>query len=138
MVTIMRNIATKLVVLFLSTILFFTMFPTNTVLADSNSGKCGDDLTWTLDGDGTLTIKGSGDMYCYGSTPADERDEEDEGEPDPSPWNSNAKVKKVVFEGKVTSIGNYAFAYCTGLTSVTIPEHLCQDRSNRDAPLYHH
>ena len=122
MVTVMRNTATKLVVFFLSTMLLFSLFPANAVLADSDSGKCGENLTWILDGDGTLTIKGSGDMYCYGSIPADERDEEDAGEPDPSPWNSNSNVKRVVFEGTVTSIGNYAFAYCTGLTSVTIPE----------------
>ena len=30
-----------------------------------NSGKCGDDLTWILNEDGTLTISGSGDMYDF-------------------------------------------------------------------------
>ena len=28
-------------------------------------GQCGDDLTWTLDSSGTLTISGTGPMYGY-------------------------------------------------------------------------
>ena len=37
-------------------------------LADGNivaSGECGDDLTWTLDDQGTLTISGTGSMRDY-------------------------------------------------------------------------
>ena len=29
------------------------------------SGTCGDNLTWTLDDEGTLTISGTGDMFNY-------------------------------------------------------------------------
>ena len=29
------------------------------------SGTCGDNLTWTLTADGTLTISGSGEMNSY-------------------------------------------------------------------------
>ena len=36
-----------------------------TALADS-SGTCGDNLTWVLDDNGTLTISGSGTMFDYG------------------------------------------------------------------------
>ena len=43
-----------------------------------------------------------------------------------SDYSGNVVIPKTVtYEGttySVTSIGNYAFAYCTGLTSVTIPE----------------
>ena len=31
----------------------------------ASSGKCGKNLTWTLDNNGTLTISGKGDMYDY-------------------------------------------------------------------------
>ncbi len=31
--------------------------------ATVDSGECGDNLTWTLDGDGTLTISGNGAMW---------------------------------------------------------------------------
>ena len=30
------------------------------------AGKCGDNLTWSLSSDGTLTISGTGDMYDFG------------------------------------------------------------------------
>ena len=42
--------------------------------------------------------------------------------PDYNPWYSQQeKIKKVVIEDGVTSIGNNAFENCSGLTSVTIP-----------------
>ena len=38
------------------------------------------------------------------------------------PWSSQKdKIKKVIIENGVTSIGDYAFSDCSGLTSVTIP-----------------
>ena len=30
-----------------------------------DSGKCGDNLTWTIDSEKTLTISGTGEMYDY-------------------------------------------------------------------------
>lgn len=81
----------------------------------TNSGTCGDNLTWELSDDGTLTISGTGNMedyreknYTTGST---------------SPWFAYApNIKGVVLEEGVTSIGNYAFYDCTNLVSATIPE----------------
>ena len=67
-------------------------------------------LTWTLDADGTLTISGTGAMKDYNNS--DNR----------SPAYNNSKVKKVVIEDGVTSIGKYAFWYCSNLTSITIPD----------------
>ena len=60
------------------------------------------EITWTLYG-GTLTISGTGDM---------------EG----APWLSQRdEIKKVVIKDGVTNIGERAFYYCPGLTSLTIP-----------------
>ena len=56
--------------------------------------------------DGTLTISGTGNMPDYALETA--------------PWR-NKEFKKVVIKDGVTSIGNCAFEYCIGLTSVTIP-----------------
>ena len=64
-----------------------------------------DNLTWTLDADGTLTISGTGAMKDY------------DYDSNPSPVYKNSDVKKVVIEDGVTSIGNYAFTYCVSLTN---------------------
>ena len=69
-----------------------------------------DNLTWTLDADGTLNISGTGAMKDY-----DYYD-------NPSPVYNNWNVKKVVIEDGVTSIGNVAFFCCGSLTSITIPD----------------
>ena len=68
-----------------------------------------DNLTWKLDADGTLTISGTGAMKDYNY------------HGNRSPVCNNSKVKKIVIEDGVTSIGNDAFYNCTSLTSITIP-----------------
>lgn len=76
------------------------------------SGTCGDDLTWTLDSDGLLTISGEGNMYNY-SDYGDER----------APWySSRDSITEVIIENGVTSIGQCAFDSCIGLTSIDIPD----------------
>ncbi len=81
-----------------------------------NSGTCGDNLTWTLDSDGTLTISGTGDMYDYDCSIISS--DYFYG----TPWYRNCEsIKKVIIESGVTSIGDDAFYWCTSLTSVIIP-----------------
>ncbi|MBR6713697.1 MAG: leucine-rich repeat domain-containing protein [Selenomonadaceae bacterium] len=75
------------------------------------SGKCGENLTWTLDDKGTLTIRGSGNMKDYFYFPADTK----------NPW-VNYSIKKVIISDGVTSIGEFAFYECKSLTSITIPD----------------
>ena len=88
-------------------ILLISMISTK-ALADA-SGSCGGNVTWTyVEATQTLTISGSGAMYNYNN--------------DGFPWYSfREKLKTAVIEEGVTSIGNYAFYKCIGLTSVTIP-----------------
>ena len=69
-----------------------------------------DNLTWTLDADGTLNISGMGAMKDYGY------------DSNRNPVYKNSNVKKVVIEDGVTSIGESAFFYCSSLTSITIPD----------------
>ncbi|MCM1047572.1 MAG: leucine-rich repeat domain-containing protein [Clostridiales bacterium] len=80
------------------------------VISDTTeqSGSCGENLTWTLSEDGTLTISGTGDMDDYST-------------PDQLPWHDVELIKKVIIEEGVTSIGNEAFWECTQLMSVEIP-----------------
>lgn len=75
-----------------------------------DSGTCGDNLTWTLDNAGTLTISGTGDM-TWKSTQ--------------SPWySSRTDIKSVTIKNGVTSVGNYAFNYCSNLKSIEIPKSI--------------
>lgn len=72
------------------------------------SGKCGDDLTWTLFQDGTMVISGSGAMWDgAGTTEYDTYKEQ---------------IKHIIFEDGVTSIGGYAFNLFTNLETVEFPD----------------
>jgi hypothetical protein len=67
--------------------------------------------------DSTLTISGTGDMpdYIYVSPYKANTFKI-------APWFSHKnKIKKVVIEDGVTSIGNEAFFLCSSLASITIP-----------------
>ena len=75
------------------------------------SGQCGENATWLLDGDGVLTISGSGAIS--------------DCEMSGSPWFSyRVKVTDIVIGNEITSIGNYAFNGCTELTSISIPNSI--------------
>lgn len=105
--------------------MMLTILPVNAITAWAENGKiiqsgnCGNNVTYNLtqnnDDDAdktyTLTISGNGEMnnysdYNFGN----------------SPWaNVASAITQVVFEGDITTIGNYSFYRCTRLTSITIP-----------------
>ncbi len=79
-------------------------------------GSCGDNLTWDIGADRTLTISGIGAMLDYEYTTDDNGDRHTT-----APWYAYSPTKLVIEDG-VTYIGHYSFLGC-GLTgSVTIPE----------------
>ena len=83
-----------------------------TVIASGECGYSGDDLTWTLTDDGTLTISGVGRMNSYSSSSS-------------IPWyEEKDRIRTVIINDGVTSIGSYAFYYCSGLTSIDLPKSL--------------
>ena len=118
------------------TIAILTIFGGVAVSADAtviDSGSCGDNITYTLYSDGLMEITGTGAMtdYFYGSE---------------APWyDYSADITSVTISsgithiGKnsfsynytnletvsipdsVTSIGAYAFNYCSGLTTAALP-----------------
>ena len=71
------------------------------------SGPCGDNVTYTLDASGLLTISGSGKMrdYDYSNTPW---------------WNQRELILHAQIQSGVTSIGEYAFYGCGKLNSIRI------------------
>ena len=82
--------------------------PSETIVA---SGTCGDNLTWKLDDEGTLTISGKGAMTEWVHSHS-------------APWATYRNtINKVVIQPGVTCIGKNAFSSgCKNLTSITIPE----------------
>ncbi|MCR5782408.1 MAG: leucine-rich repeat domain-containing protein, partial [Clostridia bacterium] len=71
-------------------------------------GACGDNIGYTRDSDGMLTIGGTGAMKDYARNN--------------SPFSTDEYIKTVVIEEGVTSVGAYSFSGCKGLTSVVIPD----------------
>ena len=95
-----------------SVLLLASLLPVSAFADTTAGGKCGDNLTRTLDGDGTLTISGTGKMEDYYLSNNDTT----------APWGENCSlIKSVVISDGVTRIGYYAFSGCSSLTSVTIP-----------------
>lgn len=78
----------------------------------ATDGTCGENLTWVLEDNGTLTVSGTGAMINYISESA-------------VPWHSqrDAIVKVIIADG-VTSVSDNAFYDCTQLISVSLPNTL--------------
>lgn len=119
----------RLLSMILAISMMLTILPVNAITAWAENGKiiqsgnCGtggsDNVTYVLtqnnDDDTnktyTLTIRGNGKMNDYSDYSYNY-----------APWNSvNYAITQVVFEGDITTIGNYSFYRCTRLTSITIP-----------------
>ena len=101
----------RILCLALVMVMIFTLLPMNAFAADVVAeGTCGENLTWTLDSKGTLTISGTGAMTDYSNDSN-------------APWfNSRSSIKSVIIESGVTTIGESAFFECISLESVTIPD----------------
>lgn len=68
-------------------------------------GTCGDNLTWVLTDDGTLTISGTGEMddYEFGTSFV---------------WPYKGQIKVLEIGNGVTYLGNYAFLSCNNLMEI--------------------
>ena len=84
-------------------------FPGDIPVTFVNPNVCGDNLTWTVDHAGVLTISGTGEMWDY-------------DDDNPAPWGTD--ITSVIIEDGVTGIGKYAFSRCTGVTSITLPNSI--------------
>ena len=90
---------------------------TGQILVSGNCGTDGDNLTWTINDRGNLTVSGKGAMKDYTQSYINYQ------YVNTSPWGNYAKcLYSAVIENGVTSIGDYAFAFCKNLKSVTIGE----------------
>ncbi len=87
------------------------MMTATTLYAKTVSGKCGDNLNWSLDTETeTLTISGSGPMYDF----------ETKDSKSTAPWYEyKNSIRKVDMTGG-TTVGNDAFIWCLTLEEVTL------------------
>ena len=77
-----------------------------TASAQTRSGTCGDNATWTLDENGKLTISGTGEVYF----------------PDGSPFIGDNSIRSLVVEDGVTSLFTRLVCDCKNLESVSIDD----------------
>ena len=78
---------------------------------------CGENVVYILDGNGTLTISGTGPMEEYDSV------KEGDDLVTNAPWSRfRSSIKKVVIESGVTNVSRCAFYACESITSVTLPD----------------
>ena len=76
---------------------------------DLVSGACGDNITWTLDSSGTLTLTGEGEMKNLSWNNL--------------PWGDYSDlIFSVVIGDGITCIGSSAFEDCTSVEEVSIPD----------------
>ena len=77
------------------------------------NGQCGENVYWSMDTDGNVDIFGSGPMYDYADSTSGTG---------ASPFRANTAIKKVNVREGVTSVGNYAFYGCSGITGNFQPD----------------
>lgn len=100
----------------LAIVMLTAMLPVPVLAEEAVSGKCGDNLVWSLE-NGTLTIgaeegTSGGSMNDYDSREA-------------APWyDSRASITAVTVEKGVTSIGSRAFFGCGGVSDMVLPDGL--------------
>lgn len=73
-------------------------------------GTCGDNLSWVLDNEGTLTVSGVGDMPRYSN------------ERDVPWWPYRDQITTAIIEDGVTSICSYAFSGFDNLSAIRIAD----------------
>ena len=81
-----------------------------TASAETTSGECGENITWTLDDEGTLTISGTGAIFDYSIWDTQ------------SPFSYNSDIKTVYISHGITNIGKELFYECRNITSVTMTD----------------
>ena len=86
--------------------------PAPCIIASGTCGAQGDNLTWTLTCDSVLTISGTGAMADYQNATQ-------------TPWNGySSLIQSVIMNDNVTTVSNYAFAFCSNLKNVSLNQTL--------------
>lgn len=93
-----------------------TVVEPETVIVET--GKCGDDITYSLLEDGTLILRGAGATYNYHSGKT-------------APWYENKHlIKSIKVEEGITALGQQLFRRCAAVTDIQLPDSLHRIESN--------
>ena len=100
----------------------FLLLKGTSAYATVYNGVCGENVSWTLDSETkVLTISGTGDMYHDGHFS------------DSLHWHGQkltTTIQSVMIEPGVTSIGYWAFANCTNLKTISLPDGITVIEAN--------
>ncbi len=130
----MKKHLQSVLTLCLTLVFLLTLMPGVRAAEIVDSGKCGaegDNLTWTLDSNGKLTISGRGDMENYEKAVLAMIND------DPNntvvllgaPWHEyKDSISSIVVEDGITGIGIRTFCYCTAAKTVSLPDTLQEIR----------
>lgn len=104
----------KLLILLVLSVIIYSYVNANNLTyscarAETN-GTCGENITWTLNDDGVLSIIGTGDMINYSYTG--------------SPFYNRLDITQINIGEGITRIGDYTFNRCSGIASIYLPESL--------------
>ena len=98
----------KIISILLSFAMLISAAPIALAAADIASGTAGEEINWVIDGDGTLTISGEGEIEINWYNP---------------PWfGYNDSILKIVIEEGITFIPGTAFYEANNCTDVYVPE----------------
>ena len=105
-----------------SIILVCLIWMASSMYATVYNGVCGENVSWTLDSETkVLTISGTGEMYHDGHFS------------DSLHWHGQkltTTIQSVVIEQGVTSVGYWAFANCTNLKTISLPDGITVIEAN--------
>ena len=128
----MKKSFIKISIFFVVIFLFVAIYINNVYASNETviaSGNCGDSITWTLDGDGVLSISGSGEMTSNNASAWADYQQQvksviiSEGITSIADcaFELNKNIENINLPSTVTSIGRRAFAECSNLKSITLP-----------------
>ena len=104
----MKRTMKRTLILLLAVMMIMSTLSMSAEALEVASGTCGENLTWTLDNAGTLTVSGTGAMDNYTTE-------------NKAPWHDKY-VKTVIIDNGATSIGSYAFNGFASLADVSIAD----------------
>lgn len=106
----------RILSVFLAVLMVVVVLPVVFGVEIVESGTCGqdgDNVTWKLDSEGTLTISGLGAMKDYNDNIIEGTE---------SPFSQNPRIISVIINDGVTRIGDKTFPLCENLRNVSIPD----------------